>query len=114
MATAIEHEVHDGDELPIAGGIRAIHAPGHCAGQLVFLWPQQGGVLFAADAAANVDNLSLNLGNENLEEAQRSLVKIASLDFETACFGHGDAIVCHGAARFRQKWGTHYELSQQF
>jgi glyoxylase-like metal-dependent hydrolase (beta-lactamase superfamily II) len=56
-ATAVEHEVIDGEVLPLTGGIRAVHVPGHCAGQLAFLWPRRGGVLFAADAAANVAGL---------------------------------------------------------
>jgi len=60
------------------------------------------GVLFAGGVAANVSGPSLNPGNEHVGQAKRSLVKIAGFDFETACFGHGDAIVRHGAARFRQ------------
>ncbi|MDQ3286610.1 MAG: MBL fold metallo-hydrolase [Actinomycetota bacterium] len=44
-ATGVEHEVSDGEVLPFAGGIRAVHAPGHCAGQLAFFWPRHGGVL---------------------------------------------------------------------
>ncbi|HMB02744.1 MAG TPA: hypothetical protein VKP69_03270, partial [Isosphaeraceae bacterium] len=50
--TEIEHEVGDGEML--ANGLRAVHVPGHCAGQLAFLWPQHGGVLIAADAAAHI------------------------------------------------------------
>lgn len=50
----IDQEVADGEMLEIAGGIRAIHVPGHCAGQLAFFWPQEGGVLFAADTASNM------------------------------------------------------------
>jgi len=42
--------VTDGAELPIAGGLKVIHAPGHTAGSVVLLWPQHGGVLFAGDA----------------------------------------------------------------
>lgn len=103
-AAEIEHEVHDGDELAIAGGIRAIHVPGHCAGQLAFLWPEHGGVLFAADTASNMLGLGYSLGYEDLEEGRRSLAKIAALDFEIACFGHGQAIVQGASRRFRQKW----------
>ncbi len=51
----VEHEANDGETLTIADGLQlqAIHVPGHCAGQLAFLWPEHGGVLIAADAAAN-------------------------------------------------------------
>ena len=47
-------ETNDGDEVPAAGGVRAIHTPGHTAGHLSFLWPQNGGVLFAGDAAGSI------------------------------------------------------------
>jgi len=101
----IEQEVQDGDELPLAGGLKAIHTPGHCAGQLAFLWPQQGGVLFAADAAANMVRLGYPPIFEDTAAGQRSLARLAGLNFEVACFGHGQAIVGGAAARFRRKWG---------
>lgn len=105
-ATEIEHEVADGEVLPLAGGLRAVHAPGHCAGQLAFLWPRHGGVLFAADAAANVTGLRLAPIYEDLEEGKRSLKKLAGLDFEVACFGHGRSILSDASARFRKAFGT--------
>ena len=102
-ATEVEHEVPDGEVLPLAGGIRAVHAPGHCAGQLAFLWPRHGGVLFAADAAANVAGLlGLSPGHEDLEEGKRSAKKLAGLAFEAACFGHGRAIRRGASARFKK------------
>lgn len=103
---AVDHEVHDGDELPIAGGIRAIHTPGHCAGQLAFLWPHHGGLLFAADNASHMLGLGLSIVYENLDEGKRSLGKLAALEFEAACFGHGRAISAGASARFRRKWGA--------
>jgi len=102
----IEHEIEDGAELDIAGGITAIHAPGHCAGQLLFLWPQHGGILFAADVASNLLRLSWSIVYEDFAEGKRSLAKVANLDFEVACFGHGNAIVGEAVEKFRQKWGT--------
>lgn len=100
----IEHPVSDGEVLPIAGGLVAIHTPGHCAGQLAFLWQQHGGVLFAADACSNVRSLSYSLGYEDLEEGKRSLRKLAQFDFEVACFGHGNAIMKDANAQFKRKW----------
>ena len=102
----IEHEIEDGAELDIAGGIKVVHVPGHCAGQVVFLWPQHGGVLFAADVASNLLRLSWSIIYEDFEEGKRSLAKVANLDFDVACFGHGNAIVGGAAEKFRQKWGT--------
>lgn len=105
-AADIEREVNDGDELAIAGGIRAIHVPGHCDGQLAFLWDKHGGVLFAADTASNMLGFGYSLGYADLEEGKRSLAKVAVLDFEIACFGHGKAIIPGASRRFRQKWAT--------
>ena len=106
-ATGVEHEVTDGEVLPFAGGIKAVHAPGHCAGQLAFFWPRHGGVLFAADAVANVAGLlGLSPGHEDLEEGKLSAKKLARLDFETACFGHGRTIRRGASARFRKAFGV--------
>jgi glyoxylase-like metal-dependent hydrolase (beta-lactamase superfamily II) len=102
----IEHEVTTEDTLPAAGGIQAIHTPGHCAGHLVFLWPHHGGVLFAGDAAAHIVGLGLSAGYEDLAEGRRSLARVAAQPFAVACFGHGRPILRDAATRFRQKWGT--------
>ncbi len=103
---AVEYEVQDGDVIPIAGGIRAIHVPGHSGGQLAFLWEKNGGVLFAAEAAFNTFGLVPAYVYEDFDEELRSLEKIAALDFDTACFCHGKTIVHGASAKFKQKWGT--------
>jgi glyoxylase-like metal-dependent hydrolase (beta-lactamase superfamily II) len=100
----IEHRVEDGERLPIAGGITAIHVPGHCAGQLALLWSQGGGVLFAADACSNMTGLGWSLGYEDFEQAKRDLAKLGKLDFQVACFGHGKPILHDAAAKFRNLW----------
>jgi glyoxylase-like metal-dependent hydrolase (beta-lactamase superfamily II) len=100
----VEHEIEDGEAVEGTGGLRAIHVPGHCAGQLAFLWPRHGGVLIAADAAANVLGLTLHPAYEDIEKGRRSLSKLAALDFEVACFGHGRPISSGAGARFRQNW----------
>jgi glyoxylase-like metal-dependent hydrolase (beta-lactamase superfamily II) len=101
----VEHEILDGDIIPIAGGIRAIHVPGHCAGQLAFHIMRGGGVLLAADAAAHMARLDLMPGYEDLETGLRSLAKLAGYHFEVAGFGHGAPILRGAADRFREKWG---------
>jgi len=98
-AATIEHEVHDGETLPIAGGIQVIQTPGHSAGQVAFLWPQHGGVLFAGDAAATRGG-KLNLGMvfEDIPLAEQSARHLSDFQFEAARFGHGEAIT-HGACK---------------
>ncbi|MEO7913109.1 MAG: MBL fold metallo-hydrolase [Roseiflexaceae bacterium] len=100
---AIDHEIHDDDVLPIAGGLTAIHTPGHCAGHLAFLWPRQR-VLFVMDACSNLPRLGWSVGYEDIQVGKQSLERLAKLDFDIACFGHGKTIE-HGAAnRFRKHW----------
>jgi glyoxylase-like metal-dependent hydrolase (beta-lactamase superfamily II) len=102
----IEHHVQTEELLPIAGGLTAIHVPGHCAGQLAFLWRKHGGVLFAADTCMNVMGLGCTMGYEDFEEGKRSLEKLAQLDFRVACFGHGQTILHDAGDRFRKMWAA--------
>ncbi len=102
-------EVDDGAELAIAGGLTAIHTPGHTAGHLAYFWPQRGGVLFAGDAAGNVlRGPSPPVGaiggsfTEDAAQAKESFRKLAELEFDTACFGHGGVIKGKAHAAFRR------------
>ena len=101
----VERLVQDGDVLPILGGLKAFHAPGHCAGQLVFLWAQHGGLLFAADVCSNMMGLGWSLGYEDFAEGQRSLRNLTKLEFQVATFGHGNALMSDASKQFRKKWG---------
>ncbi len=103
----IERELEDGDYLPIAGGIRVIHTPGHTAGHVSYLWPQQGGILFAGDAAANFRGLGPPVGmggmfTEDVEQAKQSFRRLAALEFDSACFGHGGVLTGQAHSAFRQ------------
>jgi glyoxylase-like metal-dependent hydrolase (beta-lactamase superfamily II) len=99
-------ELADGQDLGIAGGVCAVTAPGHAAGQVVFLWQQHGGVLIAADAASDFrGRLGYPILFEDMDEGVRSLQKLAALDFQVAVFGHGRPIMKHAADQFRAKWG---------
>ena len=99
----IDHDIHDGDVLPIAGGLTAIHTPGHCAGHIAFLWPRQH-VLFVGDACSNLPRLGWSLGYEDIQVGKQSLAQLAKLDFDIACFGHGKPIPQDADKRFRKHW----------
>ncbi|MEX2555596.1 MAG: MBL fold metallo-hydrolase [Actinomycetota bacterium] len=100
----VDREVSDGEELPIGGGLIAYHTPGHTAGHLSFLMPSRR-TLFVGDAAARMmGRLAPPLGiyTEDHEAVKRSIAKIAALDFDVACFGHGRVLKGGGAAAFRR------------
>src|SRR3990172_170586 len=101
---SVDVEVADGAELAIAGGVRAVHTPGHTPGHLSFLLPRDGGLLFAGDAAANVFRLGLPIGmfTADREQAKESIRKLAALEFEVACFGHGRVLKGEANLRFRR------------
>lgn len=97
----VDHLLTDGQVLPIAGGIEVIHIPGHCLGQVAFLWPQQGGVLFAADACMNLNGLVYAFVYEDLAKGKQSLHRLSALDFQVAGVGHGQTITRGADKKFR-------------
>ena len=102
---SVDHEVQDGETLPIAGGLQAIHTPGHTAGHVSYLWPRHGGVLFAGDAAGHMfGRLGTPLGmfTEDMAQARESIRRLAGLEFDTACFGHGGVLKGKAHAAFRR------------
>ena len=104
--TTVDHLIDDGESLPFDKDLVAIHIPGHSAGQLAFLWKRNGGVLFTADACINRGGMKLTAAIEDLDETRRSLAKLATHSFQTACFGHGAPIMTGADASFRQEWST--------
>jgi len=104
-ATPVERDLQDGQVLPFAGDLRVIHTPGHTQGHAAFLWPHEGGVLFAGDMASNMGRLGPSILYEDYATALRSLARVSSLNFKVACFSHGPAITGNARERFRQMWG---------
>ena len=98
----VDIELKDDADVPGFPGLRAIHAPGHCAGQVVLLW---NGVLFADDAASNRDDLTVPRVAEDYELTERTLGRLSKLDFDAAVFGHGAPIEQGASAAFAERWG---------
>lgn len=96
----IDQPIADGEILPLAGGLRVVHAPGHCAGQVALLW-QGTRLLVAADAFINLFGPIDPIGFEDAAEGRRSQRRLADLAPEAVCFGHGAAIPMGAAARLR-------------
>jgi len=89
----VDRELADGDEIELDGGAKVVHVPGHTAGSIALYLPGRR-LLFAGDAAVNALGLGppsgpFGLFNEDRAQARASFRKLAELDFEVACFGHG-------------------------
>lgn len=100
----IDRHIADGDTLPVAGGLKVIGTPGHCAGQVAFLWKGQQ-LLIAGDVGTNILGIGDPVGFEVEAEGRKSQRRIAGLEFEAAAFGHGRAIRSGASGRVRKKWG---------
>jgi glyoxylase-like metal-dependent hydrolase (beta-lactamase superfamily II) len=100
----VDREVTDGEHIPVGDGFIAYHTPGHTAGHLSFLYPSKR-VLFVGDAAGNMlGRLGPPVGvySEDHDAVRKSIAKLAELDFDVACFGHGRVLKGAGSARFRK------------
>jgi glyoxylase-like metal-dependent hydrolase (beta-lactamase superfamily II) len=91
---AVDVQVNDGDELPILGGVRILHTPGHTPGSISLLL-QHKGVLIVGDVLAHRFGLRLPSKGFTVDIAQEilSIKRVASLEFDVICFGHGSPIV---------------------
>jgi glyoxylase-like metal-dependent hydrolase (beta-lactamase superfamily II) len=93
--------VVDGDSV---FDLRIVATPGHTAGHIAVL-DEALGVLVAGDALTTNDGRATSwpLGStEDREEAQRSVAKLAALDFETLFVGHGEPIQSGASALVRE------------
>jgi len=94
---AVDIPVSDGDELPILGGIKILHTPGHTPGS-ISLFLEKEGLVIVGDVLSSTTGLSLPSKAFTIDLAQeiKSIKRVASLDFAMICFGHGLALR-HGA-----------------
>ncbi len=107
--TKIDKVITGADSSPLPG-FTAVHTPGHTAGHVSFLLERAGGILFAGDTASSTRDGKVGSGPTQVSvdpaEQGRSLVKLASYDFEHAVFGHGKALSGRAVDRFREYAGS--------
>ncbi|MDP9383670.1 MAG: MBL fold metallo-hydrolase [Actinomycetota bacterium] len=81
------------------GPFRVIDTPGHTAGHVSLLWDERG-VLFTGDAAANLTRVGPHPASDDPDRARESFRRLAALEFDAACFGHGRSIASGARRRF--------------
>jgi glyoxylase-like metal-dependent hydrolase (beta-lactamase superfamily II) len=98
----IDRELADGDELGFGGGAVVVAAPGHTPGSVALYLPGSH-ALFAGDTVASRPNGQVMMGvfNADRAEAAASFCRLAALDAEIACFGHGEPVTRNAAAQLR-------------
>lgn len=100
----VDLHLSDGDTLPVLGGLRIVHAPGHTAGSISLYSPDRG-LLMVGDAMQFKFGRLMppsRLFTEDMRAATASIRKLAALDFETLCFSHFRPIVVSAGDRLRE------------
>ncbi len=89
-AVPVAEEVHDGQLLPIAGGLRVIHTPGHTPGHAAYLH-EPTGTLVTGDSLVNAFGLRWppKMFCSEFQLTQQTAVRLTEIDYETAAFTHG-------------------------
>jgi glyoxylase-like metal-dependent hydrolase (beta-lactamase superfamily II) len=103
---AVDRELADGDEIDLDGGAKVMHVPGHTMGSIALYLPARK-LLFSGDAAQSAFGLGPPSGpfgmfNEDRVAAAASFRKLAELDFDVACFGHGRPLDRDASLAFRR------------
>jgi glyoxylase-like metal-dependent hydrolase (beta-lactamase superfamily II) len=99
QAAAVDTLVTEGDELPILGGARILHTPGHTPGSICLLLLKER-LIIAGDVLNNRFGLGLPSKAFSIDMAQniRAIKRLAALDLETVCFGHGPPLTRNAGA----------------
>jgi glyoxylase-like metal-dependent hydrolase (beta-lactamase superfamily II) len=89
----VERELAEGDEV---GGFQVLDAPGHSPGHVAFWRPEDrvlvlGDVVFGMNPITGVPGLRppFDFFTRDVAENRRSAQKLAALEPELVCFGHG-------------------------
>ncbi|CAM3782068.1 MBL fold metallo-hydrolase [Kibdelosporangium persicum] len=104
--STVDVELADGDVLGFGGGAQIIHVPGHTAGSIAIYLPVHK-ILFTGDTVANEGGVILGVFNQDEDQMLAGFRRLADLDVETVCFGHGEPIVRGAGPILREAARTH-------
>ncbi len=88
---SVSRLIGDGDVIPVAGGMRVIHTPGHTPGSVCFLLQEQS-LLFSGDTIFSDGrrvSRSIPFPGSDAARYKQSLERLAGMRFDILCGGHG-------------------------
>jgi glyoxylase-like metal-dependent hydrolase (beta-lactamase superfamily II) len=100
----VDRSLTDGERLPWCGGIVVVHTPGHTPGHIC-LYLERSRTLVAGDALNVVEGRLVGpnpQSAENLNQAIRSLARLAPYEIETVVCYHGGAYADNVSARIAE------------
>ncbi len=104
----IGEELSDDQVVPVAGGIRVVHTPGHSPGHASFLH-EESGVLITGDAIFNVLRLRWPVKAlcTSYQMTKQTAHRLAELEYSTVAFTHGPEIREGGREAVRKFLASH-------
>ena len=102
--------VEEGDTLPIMGGLKVIHVPGHTPGSIAFHLEELG-VLFTGDMLISDGKRFTRpfpFPGTDLKTYRRSVERLAELSFDVACVGHGRPLVGGAKVKVREMLDNYF------
>jgi glyoxylase-like metal-dependent hydrolase (beta-lactamase superfamily II) len=98
----VDIELAGGEELDFGDGARVVSIPGHTDGSIAIHLPAHG-VLFAGDTVAWAEGMGIIPGVFNVDRAALldSFRRLADLDSDVVCVGHGTSVVGGAGAAMR-------------
>lgn len=94
VTVQVDRALHDGEELPLAGGVRVVATPGHTHGHLS-LYLERSRTLIAGDALGSENGqlrAPFGAGTADMVTAGHSVRKVAGLDVQTILTYHGGVV----------------------
>lgn len=92
----VDRELHEGDQLDeVLPALEVIDTPGHSPGHCGFWQPEQR-ILFSGDVMLRIPfhlRLPMVAFTSDMDEAKRSIFKVAEMNVATLCPGHGKPYV---------------------
>ena len=91
--TEVAETFQDGALLPVGGGLRVVHTPGHTPGH-VSLLHEPSATLITGDAIFNVRGLRYSPASfcTDIRLSRETADRLADLEYSTVAFTHGDHI----------------------
>ena len=108
----LDHAVAEDEVIPVAGGIRALHTPGHTAGSVCYFLEREG-LLFSGDTIFSDYgrvSRSMPFPGTDVVRYKQSLERLTTIDFDILCGGHGSPLVGGASRKFRELLESKPEL----
>ncbi|HTJ72952.1 MAG TPA: MBL fold metallo-hydrolase [Actinospica sp.] len=101
-AVVVAEEFNDGDLLPVAGGLRVHHTPGHTPGHVALLH-ENSGTLITGDSIWNVRKFSFGVKAfcTDIKLNQQTAHALGELDYQVAAFTHGPHVTDQAREKVR-------------